>query len=130
MTAAAPAVMEITRREQEEAVQAPPTLSAAQALARFARRQMEAPTTPERVTNKTMQLVVDQIGLQLGCAELPWSRAVHDYIASFSALGPATVVAYGGRCIPSTPPSPTRHSVTGRTSTTRACASRPTWEPR
>jgi 2-methylcitrate dehydratase PrpD len=92
--------MEITRREQEEAVQAPPTLSAAQALARFARRQMEAPTTPERVTNKTMQLVVDQIGLQLGCAELPWSRAVHDYIASFSALGPATVVAYGGKVHP------------------------------
>jgi len=61
---------------------------------------MEASAVPDSILEKTGELVVDQVGLQVGCADLPWSRAVHDYVVSFGARGPATVVAYGTEAHP------------------------------
>ncbi len=69
-------------------------------LASFARHLMEPGAVPDSVHQRVRQLVVDQIGIQIGCADLPWSTAVHDYLARLGSKGTATVMAHGTRMHP------------------------------
>ena len=52
---------------------------------------------PEDVVHDTKRLILDQLGCQVGCARLPWSRAVLGAIRGLSGSGPATVVVFGDR---------------------------------
>lgn len=90
----------IQQAQEDSATDVRPVLPAAQALAHFAWEQMETSSVADPILEKTGELVVDQIGLQLGCADLPWSRAVHDYVTSFGSGGPSTVVGYGTKAHP------------------------------
>ena len=52
---------------------------------------------PEDVVHDTKRLILDQLGCQVGCARLPWSRAVLSAVRGLSGSGPATVVVFGDR---------------------------------
>lgn len=65
-------------------------------LAKFA-AEMQYKDIPEDIRNRATNLLIDQIGVQLGCSELPWAQQVR---ATYSANGgnpEATVVRYGER---------------------------------
>jgi 2-methylcitrate dehydratase PrpD len=51
--------------------------------------------------DKIKSLIFDQIGLQIGCAELPWSRTVYRYHSeTFPVHGHSTIAYYGDRVSP------------------------------
>lgn len=50
---------------------------------------------PADVEQKTKELLVDQIGLQLGCSEFPWSKSVFRYTQHSRSLGSSTIFNYG-----------------------------------
>lgn len=52
---------------------------------------------PSDVLAIAEQILIDQIGLQIGCSRLPWSEAVFRYIESLGGQGSSTVVARGLR---------------------------------
>ena len=52
---------------------------------------------PEGVVHDTKRLILDQLGCQVGCARLPWSRTVLGAVRDLSGSGPATVVVFGDR---------------------------------
>ena len=52
---------------------------------------------PEDVVHDIKRLILDQLGCQVGCARLPWSRAVLGAFRGLSGSGPATVVVFGDR---------------------------------
>lgn len=54
---------------------------------------------PASVKNRVSELIIDQIGLQIACAELPWSRAVYNYSLRFSASKGRSTVAYFGETL-------------------------------
>lgn len=78
------------------------TAPAARHLARFA-HAVYAGGAPETATRRAIDILVDQIGLQVGCARLDWCNSVHDYVqsvASRSAGDAATVHVFGTRAHP------------------------------
>lgn len=53
------------------------------------------------LSNKLKSLIFDQIGLQIGCATLPWSRTTYKYHSkSFPFAGNCTVAYYGDKVSP------------------------------
>ena len=42
-------------------------------------RQLYVQGLDEKLSTKFKSLLVDQIGLQVGCSDLPWSRTIHKY---------------------------------------------------
>lgn len=72
----------------------------ARRLAEFAYDLFHGGDLPADVFGKAVQVVIDQIGLQIGCARLPWSKAVYDYVESINGGGHSTVVAYGLKTSP------------------------------
>ncbi|HEY8524652.1 MAG TPA: MmgE/PrpD family protein [Acidimicrobiales bacterium] len=88
------------RAPAEEAGElAPNRATAARQLARFA-RDIYAHGAPESVTGRAAEILVDQLGLQIGCARLAWCEAVHDYVCSVRSEGPSTVLVHGARAHP------------------------------
>lgn len=54
----------------------------------------------QEVVNKTKELILDQIGIQLAASTLPWCKAVYNYVKEMNVKGQATVVNYGFRTHP------------------------------
>ncbi|MEJ2045264.1 MAG: MmgE/PrpD family protein [Reinekea sp.] len=53
------------------------------------------------LSQKLKTLIVDQIGLQIGCAEFPWSKSTYNYFSSrFPSPGNATIAYYGDTVSP------------------------------
>ncbi len=56
---------------------------------------------PKSVERKVKELIQDQIGLQLGCSEFPWSKAVYKYQQqSALSIGQSTIFHYGDKASP------------------------------
>jgi 2-methylcitrate dehydratase PrpD len=67
---------------------------AAETLAEFAIELFQN-GMPQRVHNYVIGLLADQIGLQLACAKLPWSKVVWEYAFDTGAPGRSTIFNYG-----------------------------------
>ena len=55
---------------------------------------------PYRLKNKLKELIIDQIGIQIGCAKFPWSQAVYKHARFFPSHGKSTIVYYGDHLSP------------------------------
>ena len=56
---------------------------------------------PKEVVDKTKELFLDQLGVQLACSTLPWSKIVYGYIKENGGKkGKSTIVNYGLKVIP------------------------------
>lgn len=66
-------------------------------LAEFAFDLYYGGTLPDEVMTIAQYVLIDQIGLQIGCSRLPWSEAVFRYVQSLGGQGRALVVARGLR---------------------------------
>ncbi len=53
------------------------------------------------LSEKIKSLVLDQVGLQIGCATLPWSKTIHNYNSkTFPIAGNSTIAYYGDKVSP------------------------------
>jgi 2-methylcitrate dehydratase PrpD len=52
---------------------------------------------PDHIRLIAIDLLVDQLGIQIGCAHLPWAQAVRDTYRASGGTPEATVVRYGDR---------------------------------
>ncbi|MCU4186327.1 MmgE/PrpD family protein [Acidiferrimicrobium sp. IK] len=50
---------------------------------------------PPAVLAVAARVIQDQIGIQVGCARLPWSTQVHEYVCRQGGVASATVVVHG-----------------------------------
>ena len=66
------------------------------ALAKFAAELDEA-NVPDHVRARAIDLLVDQIGVQIGCSDLPWARKVRDLYLKPGSAHEATIIRYGDR---------------------------------
>lgn len=56
---------------------------------------------PKEVVEKAKELFLDQLGVQLACSTLPWSKIVYEYIKkNVSTKGRSTILNYGLKAIP------------------------------
>ncbi len=62
-------------------------------LARFC-RDLRFEALDKAVVTKIKQHILDQIGVEIACATLPWNRDLYRYIESSRASGKCTVVDY------------------------------------
>jgi len=51
----------------------------------------------EEVVERTKDLVLDQIGIELATSTKPWGLAVLKYVRSFCSLGESTIIGYGDK---------------------------------
>jgi len=68
-------------------------------LARFA-ATLELSHVPRAVLDKAIDLLIDQIGIQMACATLPWSKQITRMVQSLGGRPDCTVVYYGFRTAP------------------------------
>ena len=52
---------------------------------------------PEKIRNRMIDLLVDQIGVEIGCSHLPWARQVRSMYTNLGGKPEATVLGYGDR---------------------------------
>lgn len=52
---------------------------------------------PDDMRGIAIDLLVDQIGIQIGCADLPWAQAVRDTYRAAGGAAEATTVRYGDK---------------------------------
>jgi len=52
---------------------------------------------PDDMRGIAIDLLVDQIGIQIGCSHLPWAQAVRDTYRAAGGAGEATTVRYGDK---------------------------------
>ena len=63
--------------------------------------QMTYTDLPTEVIGKAKELLLDQLGAQLSCSKLPWSKIVYDCIKENAGIrGESTIVGYGLKTIP------------------------------
>src|SRR4051812_23567382 len=65
-------------------------------LAKFAAALSYA-DVPEKVRQQAIDLLVDQIGVQIGCSGMPWAKQVWQTYRAPGGKGEASVVRYGDR---------------------------------
>jgi len=58
-------------------------------------RGLEYGDLPLEVCERTKDLILDQLGCELACADLPWSRIVSGHVERMCAQGRCTVVRFG-----------------------------------
>jgi 2-methylcitrate dehydratase PrpD len=68
-------------------------------LSEFAAK-LDLADVPAEALERAKLLVLDQLGIQLACAELPWVAMVRDYAAANGAAGECTVVGTDVRLMP------------------------------
>lgn len=66
------------------------------ALAKFA-AALAYEQIPARVRERAIDLIVDQIGCEMGCSHLPWAQQVRETYRKLGGTPEATVVKYGDR---------------------------------
>src|SRR4051812_6804928 len=64
------------------------------ALAKFA-AELRYEDIPAHVVTRALDVLVDQIGSELGCSHLPWAKQVRDVYRRVGGVPEATVVRYG-----------------------------------
>ncbi|TQV68010.1 MmgE/PrpD family protein [Exilibacterium tricleocarpae] len=69
-------------------------------MVRFAKNLYNSKNIYLQVSEKSKMLMLDQLGLQIGCADLEWCRSVYEYTQKFSIGGSSTIVYYGKRTTP------------------------------
>ena len=69
------------------------------ALAHFA-AALDAAAVPRPVFEKAVDLLIDQIGIQIACATLPWSKETARMVEELSGRPVSTVAYYGFRTSP------------------------------
>ena len=52
---------------------------------------------PDQVRTRMLDILVDQIGVQIGCSHLPWAQQVRQTYCKIGGAPEATVVGYGDR---------------------------------
>ena len=52
---------------------------------------------PQHARARALDLLVDQLGCEIGCCELPWAKQVRNTYRKFGGVPEATTVAYGDR---------------------------------
>jgi len=52
---------------------------------------------PDSVRNIAIDLLVDQLGIQIGCSHLPWAQSAYETYKRAGGLGEASVVRYGDK---------------------------------
>jgi 2-methylcitrate dehydratase PrpD len=71
-----------------------------QELAEFVCR-LKFTDLPKEVIDKAKELFLDQLGVQLACSTLPWSKIVYEYIKKNAGTkGKSTILNYGLKAIP------------------------------
>ncbi len=68
-------------------------------LARFA-NNVQLGDIPRSVRDKAIDLLIDQIGIQMACATLPWSKQITRMVEKLGGGNHSTVVYYGFRTSP------------------------------
>lgn len=66
------------------------------ALAAFA-AELKLEQVPDEMRGIAIDLLVDQIGIQIGCSHLPWAQSARDTYKAAGGAEEATVVRYGDR---------------------------------
>jgi len=66
------------------------------ALAKFA-SELRLSDVPAGIKSIAVDLLVDQVGIQIGCAHLPWAQSVRKAYTQAAGKPEATVVRYGDR---------------------------------
>lgn len=64
-------------------------------LARFV-SELEYRHLPAEVIARAKDLVLDQVGIMMACATLPWSKVIFDYVRDWGACKPESTIAYYG----------------------------------
>src|SRR3954470_20765741 len=53
---------------------------------------------PRQVIVKAKALILDQVGIMIGCATLPWSKIIYDYTQEWEGCkGECTIAYYGSK---------------------------------
>ena len=52
---------------------------------------------PSAIRARAIDILVDQIGVEIGCSDLPWARQVRESCRCAGGAAEATVVRYGDR---------------------------------
>src|SRR3954465_4943636 len=52
---------------------------------------------PPRVRTKALHLIIDQLGIQIGCSDMPWAKHIRAVFSRPGGAAEATVVRYGDR---------------------------------
>jgi 2-methylcitrate dehydratase PrpD len=65
-------------------------------LANFA-AELKLESVPAHVRARAIDIIVDQLGCEIGCSELDWAKQVHDTRRKSGGAPEATVVRYGDR---------------------------------
>jgi len=52
---------------------------------------------PPKVLQRSLDVIVDQIGVQIGCSHLPWAQQVRQVYLKIGGIPEATVLGYGDR---------------------------------
>lgn len=65
-------------------------------LAKFA-ANLEYSQIPREVRARAADILVDQIGVEIGCSDLPWAKQVRESCRRAGGAAEATVVRYGER---------------------------------
>ena len=68
-------------------------------LARFANK-LQLADVPRAVRDKAIDILIDQIGIQMVCATLPWSKQITRMVEKLGGGSHSTVVYYGFRTSP------------------------------
>lgn len=75
-------------------------LAATRELVKFARECYRS-NLSNALSDKLKSLVFDQIGLQIGCATLPWCKTTYNYYSKiFPVQGKSTIAYYGDKVSP------------------------------
>ncbi len=69
-------------------------MTVAEDLATFA-QNVDLSDIPIDIQNHTKRIILDQLSVQLACADLPWSTGVYEGITALGSGGPSTVARYG-----------------------------------
>ena len=68
-------------------------------LAKFA-ADLEIERLPRAVIDKAIDLMIDQFGIQIACATLPWSKQITTFVKELGGRRDSTVVYYGFKTSP------------------------------
>lgn len=69
-------------------------MTVAEELAEFA-HSVDIKDIPGPVLAHAKRIILDQLSVQIACADLPWSTGVYEGITALGGGGPSTVVRYG-----------------------------------
>jgi 2-methylcitrate dehydratase PrpD len=70
-------------------------MNESRALARFV-SELKYEDLPPEVVSRAKDLVLDQVGIMMACATLPWSRVIYDYVRDWGECRAESTIAHYG----------------------------------